>query len=174
MRIYIVSDEAWPRSERLDGRVWFAAADQCAVGQPQGVSSAIRLLGQLWTSFVSRSVRYVSGLTPFRAFVAAGEQRILSAEGNRAHCALDSVGVDFNTAVIEEAHQPVPAAECIADGLGDRRAAGNLCQRLLEPGPQRFGERFGFLLSNHCLRQCTQQNASVAGPPARFGSARLR
>ena len=38
-----VSDEPRPRSERLDGRFWFAAADQCAVDQAQGVSSAIRL-----------------------------------------------------------------------------------------------------------------------------------
>jgi hypothetical protein len=28
--------------------------------------------------------------------------------------------------------------------------------------------------SNHCISQYVQQNASVAGPPARFGSARLR
>jgi hypothetical protein len=83
----------------------------------------------------------------FRAFVAAGKQSILSAKSNRTHCALNSVGVDFNAAVIEEAYQPVPAAERIPDGLGDRRAAGNLCQGLLEPGPQRFDERFGFLLS---------------------------
>jgi len=30
-----VSDEPWPRSERLDGRVLFAAADQCAVTSPK-------------------------------------------------------------------------------------------------------------------------------------------
>ena len=35
----------------------------------------------------------------FRAFVAAGEQSILSAESNRAHCPLDSVGVDLDAAV---------------------------------------------------------------------------
>jgi hypothetical protein len=28
--------------------------------------------------------------------------------------------LDFDAAVIEEAHQPVPAVERIADGLGDR------------------------------------------------------
>src|SRR5262249_6533366 len=59
-----VSDEPRPRSERLDGQVLFAAADQCLVDQRQGVSSAIRLLGQLLTSLVSTSVRYASGLTP--------------------------------------------------------------------------------------------------------------
>src|SRR5712671_4448032 len=59
-----VSDEWWPRSERLDGLVLFVAADQCAVDQPQVVSSAIRLLRQLLTSLVSRSLRYASGLTP--------------------------------------------------------------------------------------------------------------
>ena len=46
-----VSDEPWPPSERLDGSVLFAAADdQCAAAQPQGVRSASRLLGQLLTS----------------------------------------------------------------------------------------------------------------------------
>jgi hypothetical protein len=53
-----VSDEPWPPSERLDGSVLFAAADdQCAAAQPQGVRSASRLLGQLLTSLVSTSVR---------------------------------------------------------------------------------------------------------------------
>src|SRR5438309_11525005 len=62
--------------------------------------------------------------------------------------ALDGVGVDLDAAVIEEAHQPVPAVERIADRLGDGRAAGHLCQGLLEPGLQRFGERLGLLLSH--------------------------
>jgi predicted ATPase len=54
----LVSDEPWPPSERLDGSVLVAAADdQCAAAQPQGVSSASRLLGQLLTSLVSTSVR---------------------------------------------------------------------------------------------------------------------
>jgi hypothetical protein len=70
----------------------------------------------------------------FRAFVAAGAQSILSAESNRADCALDSVGIDLDAAVIEEAHQPVPTVERIADGPGDRRTAGNRYQGLLEPG----------------------------------------
>ena len=52
-----VSEEPWPRSEGLDRRVLFAAADQCGAAQPQGVSSASRLLGQLLTSLVSTSVR---------------------------------------------------------------------------------------------------------------------
>ena len=53
----IVSDEPWPPSERLDGRVLFVAADQCAAAQAQGVSSARRRLGQLFTSLVSTSFR---------------------------------------------------------------------------------------------------------------------
>jgi len=107
MRIYIVSDEAWPRSERLDGRVWFAAADQCAVGQPQGVSSAIRLLGQLWTSFVSRSVRYVSGLTPRSLQVSISEAGIAqfsapsSLPANSAFFLLRAIGRIARSIVLE-------------------------------------------------------------------------
>ena len=40
-----------------DGRVLFAADDECAAAQAQGVSSARRLLGQLLTSLVSTSVK---------------------------------------------------------------------------------------------------------------------
>src|SRR5260370_27722756 len=107
MRIYIVSDEAWPRSERLDGRVWFTAADQCAVGQPQGVSSAIRLLGQLWTSFVSRSVRYVSGLTPRSLHVSISEAGIAqlsapsSLPANSAFFLLRAIGRIARSIVLE-------------------------------------------------------------------------
>src|SRR5260370_37460652 len=107
MRIYIVGDEAWPRSERLEGRVWLAAVDQCAVGQPQGVSSAIRLLGQLWTSFVSRSVRYVSGLTPCSLQVSISEASIAqfsapsSLPANRAFFLLRAIGRIARSTVLE-------------------------------------------------------------------------
>ena len=53
-----VSDELWPPAEPLDAPVLFTAAgDQRAAAQPQGVSSASRLLGQLLTSLLSTSVR---------------------------------------------------------------------------------------------------------------------
>ena len=53
-----VSDEPWPPAEPLDAPVLLIATiDQCAAAQPQGVSSARRLLGQLLTSLVSTSVR---------------------------------------------------------------------------------------------------------------------
>src|SRR5437763_9166270 len=47
----------------LTGGFCLPPRDQCSVDQRQGVSSAIRLLGQLLTSLVSTSVRYASGLT---------------------------------------------------------------------------------------------------------------
>jgi hypothetical protein len=30
------------------------------------------------------------------------------------------IGVDFDAAVVEEAHEPVPLVEAVADDLGDR------------------------------------------------------
>ena len=47
----------------------------------------------------------------FRPLVAAGEEGIFSGEGNRAHSALDGVGVDLDAAVIEEAGEP---SQCLS------------------------------------------------------------
>ena len=93
----------------------------------------------------------------------AGEESIFSGKGNRAHGALDRVGVDLDAAAIKEAGEPFPLIERVADGLGDSRSAGNLHQGFLEPGPQRFGQRLGFLLSDSL--------APVGAPAAR---SRLR
>ena len=83
----------------------------------------------------------------FRALVAAGEERIFSVQSNRAHAALDGVGVDLDAAVIEEAHQPVPVVEAVADEPGRSvEPPGSLCQGFLEPGLQRLDQRLGLLL----------------------------
>src|SRR4051794_17380608 len=56
----------------------------------------------------------------FCPFVAASEQSIFSVESERAHALLDGIGVDLDAAVVEEAQQPIPLIEAVADGLGDR------------------------------------------------------
>jgi hypothetical protein len=82
----------------------------------------------------------------FCSLVAASEERILSVQNNRAHASLDGIRIDLDAAVIEEAHQPVPVIEAIADGLGDRRTTGDFGQGSLEPSFQRRDERPGLLL----------------------------
>src|SRR3954453_5819041 len=56
----------------------------------------------------------------FCPFIRTGEECVFSVESDRAHAALDGIGVDLDAAVLEEAQQPVPLIEAIADGLGDR------------------------------------------------------
>ena len=52
------------------------------------------------------------------AAVGASEERILAREGNGPNAALDHVRIDLNAAIVKKARQPIPAGECIADGLG--------------------------------------------------------
>src|SRR4051794_34225341 len=91
----------------LTGGFWFAAADYCAVDQPQGVSSAIRLLGQLLTSLVSTSVRYASGLTPWSLQLSISEASIAqfsapsSLPANRAFFLLRAIGRIARSTVLE-------------------------------------------------------------------------
>lgn len=42
------------------------------------------------------------------AFIMAGEEGVLSRQGDRADQVLDSIGVDLDAAVVEEGLQPVP------------------------------------------------------------------
>jgi len=91
----------------------------------------------------------------FRPVVAAGEESIFSIESDRAHAAFNGIGVDLDAAVVEKAHQPVPAAQTIADGLGQRGSAGELDQGSLKPSPQRFDKRLGR------LRRAAQRSSAL-------------
>src|SRR6516164_11647333 len=84
----------------------------------------------------------------------ASEERIFSIQNNRADASLDNVGVELDAAVIEEASEPVPVVQGIADVFGDRRFAGDTCELLFEPGFERQHQRFALFLP-HC--------AAVAG-----------
>jgi DNA invertase Pin-like site-specific DNA recombinase len=56
----------------------------------------------------------------FRPVVRTSEECIFSVESNRAHASLDGIGVDLDAAVVEEAQQPLPLIEAVANGLSDR------------------------------------------------------
>jgi hypothetical protein len=95
-----------------DGRVLFGAADQIAAAQPQGVSSASRLLGQLLTSLVSTSVRYASGLTPCSLQLSINEASIAqfsapsSLPANSAFFLLRAIGRIARSTVLESILRP--------------------------------------------------------------------
>src|SRR5499427_8598919 len=83
------------------------SADQRAATQPQGVSSASRLLGQLLTSLVSTSVRYASGLTPCSLQLSINEASIAqfsapsSLPANREFFLLRAIGRIARSTVLE-------------------------------------------------------------------------
>jgi len=89
--------------------------------------------------------------------IMASEERIFSIQNNRADASLDNVGIELDAAVIEEASEPVPVVQGIADVFGDRRFAGDMCELLFEPGFERQHQRFALFLP-HC--------AAVAGAAA--------
>src|SRR4051812_43524315 len=53
----------------------------------------------------------------FCPFIRTGEECVFSVESNRAHAALDGIGVDLDASIIEEVQQPVPLIEAVANGL---------------------------------------------------------
>src|SRR6187431_1978268 len=75
------------------------------------------------------------------AAVGAGEEVVLAAERDRADRALDDIGVDLDAAVVEEAGEPVPARERVADRPGDGRLAGDGGELGFQPQTQSIDER---------------------------------
>ena len=53
------------------------------------------------------------------AAVGAGEERVLAVQGDRADRSFDDVAVDLDAAIVEEAGQPFPARQGVADRLGE-------------------------------------------------------
>src|SRR6266853_2374480 len=81
-----------------------------------------------------------------RALIVAREQRIFSIESNGTHASFDDVGIEFDAAVIEEAGEPVPVVQAIADVFGDRRLGGDARELLPEPGFERQHQRLALFL----------------------------
>jgi len=67
----------------------------------------------------------------------SGEESVFPGQADWPDGVLDRVGVELETSVFEEARQPLPMIERIADILGERRPAGDHRQLLLEPRLQR-------------------------------------
>src|SRR6266849_4603426 len=76
------------------------------------------------------------------AAIVAGEQCVFSCEGQTADRALDSVGIDLDTTVFEEAAQAVPVVENVGERFGELAALRHLGETVLEPGLQGFDDGF--------------------------------
>ena len=69
----------------------------------------------------------------FRADFMTGEERIFSGQADWPDGVLDRVRVKLEAPVFEEAGQPLPVIERVADVLGERRTTGDHRQLFLEP-----------------------------------------
>jgi hypothetical protein len=81
------------------------------------------------------------------AIVRAGEGRILTIERNRSDGPFDAVAVEFDTAVIEEADETVPASGGIADRFGKRALAADPGELGIEEAAEFFDDRSAALLT---------------------------
>ena len=59
---------------------------------------------------------------------------ILPSECNGPDCPFDGIGIEFNTAIVEESAQGIPASEAIADRIGEAAAGRESSELLVEPG----------------------------------------
>src|SRR5258708_5657368 len=67
----------------------------------------------------------------FGPLVMTSEERVLAIENDRADAALDAVGVEFDASVVEEADEPFPMVQTIAQVLGEVGLARDARQLLL-------------------------------------------
>ena len=84
----------------------------------------------------------------FCARVGAGEQPILPADPDRAQSTLGWIIVDAHPAVLEEQAEGGPAAQAIAERLGQIALARNAGQLLLGPDAEGLDLRLAVLLAD--------------------------
>src|SRR5215831_9204236 len=108
------------------------------IGQPGQRIDVVKLTG-------FKQARYNSPMTS--SAIAAREKMIPSAKNYRLDCPLNGVGVQFQTAIIEEASQSFPVIQGIPDRLGQFGAAGDTLKLLRKPGMHRLDERSTALLT---------------------------
>lgn len=82
------------------------------------------------------------------AAVSAREQGVLSAQRDRPDGTLDGVGIQFQTAIIQEQYQPLPVVQRVTDRLGQRGPAGDMGECLVQPDMHRVGQRPALLLTD--------------------------
>jgi hypothetical protein len=103
-----------------------------------------------------------------RSLIVAGEERVFAVEHDRADAPFDDVGVELDAAVIDEAREPVPMVQAIADGLGDRRLGRDLNELVFQPSPERNHERVTAFLADG-----TAHVGAVASKTLRAAAMRL-
>ena len=62
-----------------------------------------------------------------RAHVVPGEECVLPCQCEGPDGALDGIGIDLDAPIIEEADEPFPVVEAIADGFGERLSSLSKC-----------------------------------------------
>lgn len=105
---------------------------------------------------------YVCGSTPLSLHVSMNDATIaqlstppsepakrafFSIERNGADHALDDIGIDLDTSVVDEAHQDVPTREHIADRLGQLGLLADQRELFSELGLERVEDGARFFLS---------------------------
>src|SRR5678815_4024555 len=73
--------------------------------------------------------------------VGAGEERILTIEGDGADGAFDDVGVDLDAAMVEESGEPFPSRERVADRLGELGLLADQAEFVAQPRFERRDDR---------------------------------
>ena len=91
------------------------------------------------------------------AAVGAGEECVLAVQRDRPDRAFDDVGVDLDAAVVEEAGEPLPARERIADRFGELCLLTDQSELGAQPG-------FEFIDDRPALRSLASRLSSAPLP----------
>lgn len=75
------------------------------------------------------------------AAVGIGEESILAVQCDRPDGAFDDVGVDLDAAVVEEAGEPLPPREGVADRLGELGLLADQAELLAQPWLEHLDDR---------------------------------
>src|SRR6266540_2052894 len=100
---------------------------------------------------------------------------IFTTQCNGANRALNRIGVELDTTIVQEPRESMPARQRIADRISELAAARRAAELLLEPGLQLFDERLGKRPPlGHSMRRRLTTNAlfdgiEFANSPQRLG-----
>src|SRR6266550_1003177 len=84
----------------------------------------------------------------FAAAVGTSEEGVFSVQRDRANGAFDDIGVDLDSAIVNEAREPLPARERIADRLGKLCLLADEVELATQPGFELVEDGFALLLPN--------------------------
>src|SRR5262245_6614057 len=109
------------------------------------------------------------------ALIRSSEQMILSPECNRTDRALDRIGVELDTTIVQEPREAMPARQCITDRFGELAAARRVGKLLFQPELQildeRLGERppFGHSMRRGLTADALLDGIKLTNSPQRLG-----